>query len=267
MQPSRQPIGIFDSGVGGLAVARVIKDLLPYEELYYVGDTANWPYGEQTTANLRAYVRAVGSLLLQQNCKAILIACNTATAAAADALQEYVGPHVPVLNVIDPVVAYARQRYAGKAVGLIGTKYTIASSIYTQRFQALRAEIQLKALATPLLVPMVEEGKLQQLVLEEYLAHPHFAEIQALILGCTHYCFIKQPIVDYYQNRLEIIDGASLLAASLKALLTKHQLLQPGEPIRGDQFVATKLTPGFQAATKRLFGQEVHLASLPMLEV
>ena len=265
MQASR-PIGLFDSGVGGLAVARVIKDLLPHEQLYYVGDTVHLPYGEQTAVQLQAYAKAIGSLLLRQNCKVILVACNTATAAAADLLQEYVSPHVPVLNVVDPVVSYVKQQYTGKTVGLIGTNYTIQSSIYAQKFHALQAGIYLKALATPLLVLMVEEGNFQKQVLEDYLTHPQLTEIQALILGCTHYLLIKKQIAHCYQNKIEIIDGASLLAASLKALLISHQLTNPGNPIHRDQFVATKLTLGFQEATKHLFGQEVQLVTLPMLD-
>lgn len=261
------PIGIFDSGVGGLAVARLIKDLLPHEQLYYVGDTAHLPYGEQTTVQLQTYAQAIGSLLLRQNCKVILIACNTATAAATVALQEYVGPHVPVLNVVDPVVFYVKQHYTGKTVGLIGTNYTIQSNLYAQKFHALQAGIHLKSLATPLLVPMVEEGNFQKKVLEDYLTHPQLTGIQALILGCTHYWLIKKQIARCYKNKIEIIDGASLLAASLKTLLISRQLINPDNPMHHDQFVATKLTLGFQEATKHLFGQEVQLVTLSPLAV
>ncbi|MEM7055733.1 MAG: glutamate racemase [Bacteroidota bacterium] len=253
------PIGIFDSGVGGLAVARAIKNLLPYERLYYVGDTAHLPYGEQTTVQLQTYSQAIGSLLLRQNCKVIVIACNTATAAVTDALQDYVGPHVPVLNVVDPVVCYVKQHYTGKTVGLIGTNYTIQSNLYAQKFYALQAGIHLKALATPQLVPMIEARSFPKKVLKGYLTHPQLTGIQALILGCTHYWLIKKQIAHCYKNKIEIIDGADLLAASLKTLLISRQLINPGNPIHRDQFVATKLTPGFQEATKHLFGQEVHL--------
>jgi glutamate racemase len=261
MQDSR-PIGIFDSGIGGLAVARVIKDLLPHESLYYIGDTANLPYGEKTAIELQQYTRAIGSLLLAQNCKAIVIACNTAAAAAADQLQEQVGQHIPVLNVIDPIIEYVKQQYAGKTVGLIATNYTVQSEIYIKKFHAIQAGIRVKALATPGLVTMIESADYQAEVLESYLAHPQLADIQALILGCTHYWFIKQQIAEYYQHKIALIDGADLLANSLKTLLEQGQLSNVACTDSQDRFVATKLTTSFQVMTKRLFGEVVDSINL-----
>jgi glutamate racemase len=261
MQDSR-PIGIFDSGIGGLAVARVIKDLLPHESLYYIGDTANLPYGEKTTIELQQYTRAIGNLLLAQNCKAIVIACNTATAAAAHQLQEQVGYQVPVLNVIDPVVEYVKQQYTGKTIGLIATNYTVQSHVYTKKFHTIQADIRVKALATPELVPMIESAAYQAEVLESYLAHPQLADIQALILGCTHYGLIKQQIAEYYQHKVALIDGANLLAHSIKTLLEQLQLSNLEHPGLEDLFVATKLTTHFQVMTKRLFGQGVDSINL-----
>lgn len=259
------PIGIFDSGVGGLAVARVIKDLLPHEPIYYVGDTANLPYGEQKAVKLQAYVQAIGRLLLEQGCKVLVIACNTATAAAADLLQAQVGPAIPVLNVIDPVIAYVKQHYAGKKIGLIGTAYTIHSQVYTQKLHHLQANLSLKVLPTPLLVPMVETGPYQHEILAAYLSDQRLADIQALILGCTHYGLIQQPINHYYQNKIPLIEGASLLATALKNLLKQKKLSHAGHTKLADQFVVTKLTTRFQAMAKRLFNQEVRLITLPKL--
>lgn len=258
-----RPIGIFDSGVGGLAVARVIKDLLPHEPIYYVGDTANLPYGEKTVIQLQQYTRAIGNLLLAQNCKVILIACNTATAAAARQLQEQVGDQVPVLNVIDPVIDYVKQRYIGKTIGLIGTNYTVQSHVYTKKLQAIQANVDLKVLPAPLLVTMIETDNYQAEVLESYLAHPQLADIQALILGCTHYWLIKQQIAQYYQHQIALIDGASLLATSLQNLLKQLQLSNLEQTDLQDRFVATKLTTNFQVMTKRLFGQAVYSVNLP----
>lgn len=257
-----QPIGIFDSGIGGLAIARVIKDLLPNEAIYYVGDTANLPYGEQTATQLQTYVKDIGSLLLHQRCKLILIACNTATTAASDILQEHVGPHVPVINVIDPVADHIQQQYAEKTIGLIGTSYTIQSGVYTQKFHALQAGIHLKPLATPLLVPMIEQDNFQTRILQDYLAHPQLQAIQALVLGCTHYLLIKSYIAHFYQGRVAIIDGANTIAKFLRAFLTQHQLRNLGNQTQPDCFVATQLTQGFQATTQRYFGQAAHLVSL-----
>jgi glutamate racemase len=264
MQAS-QPIGIFDSGVGGLAVARVVKDLLPYESIYYVGDTARLPYGEQTMANIQSYTKAIGKWLLEQHCKVILIACNTATAAAADQLQEQVGPQIPVLNVIDPVIDCVKQKYAGKKIGLIATNYTIQSQVYTQKLQAAQTGIRLKALSAPLLVPMVETNHYQADVVAQYLSNPQLANIQALILGCTHYWFLKEPIAQYYQHQVALIDGAHLLAKYLQELLETLELASPIYNRPQDFFVATKLTDHFQLMTKRLFGATVDLINLSEL--
>lgn len=262
MQKDR-PIGIFDSGSGGLAVARVIKDLLPYESIYYIGDTANLPYGEKSAAQLQAYTRAIGTLLVTQRCKLILIACNTATAAAAKQLQIQVGSQVPVLNIIDPVINYVKQLFAGKTIGLIASRYTVESRVYHKKFHAIQADLHLKTLATPQLASMVESGLCQQAVLENYLAHPQLAHIQALILGCTHYYYLKPQIANYYQHAIELIEGARLLAEVLQIVLSQRQLNNTSYPNWPDQFVATKLTANIQTMTERSFGKAVQPVSLP----
>ena len=198
------PIGIFDSGVGGLTVARAIKDLLPNEPLYYIGDTANLPYGEKSTKQIQTYVKEIGDVLLKQGCKVIVIACSTATAAAAEILQNHIGDRIPVLNVIDPVIAYVKQRYIGKRLGLIGTQYTVNTATYTQKLETSQTNIQLECLATPLLVPMIEADQYEQAILQGYLSQPILADIEGLILGCTHYWLIKKQITDYYQARLKL---------------------------------------------------------------
>ncbi len=265
MQAS-SPIGIFDSGVGGLAVARVIKDLLPNESIYYVGDTARLPYGEKTIGALQRYTQVIGNFLLSKGCKLILIACNTATAAAANLLQEQVGSQVPVFNVIDPVVTYVKQHYPGKNMGLIGTHFTVQSQVYPQKLQALQTNVLLKMLPTPLLAPMIEAGQYQSEIVETYLSNPQLVDIHALILGCTHYWLIKQEISHYYQKKIEIIDGASLLATSIQDLLHTQQLSNPKPMPIEDQFVVTKLTPASQTITQRLFGKNVRLINLPELD-
>src|SRR5690606_38260891 len=127
---NRQPIGVFDSGIGGLTVAQAIVHALPNERLVYFGDTAHLPYGDKSTAAIQAYAVKICALLLRQHCKVILIACNSASAAAYELVKEYVGSKARVLNVIDPVVAYIGKAYAGKTIGLIGTKQTVNSNVY-----------------------------------------------------------------------------------------------------------------------------------------
>jgi len=198
-------------------------------------------------------------VLLQKECKAIVIACNTATAAAADMLEAYVGPHIPVLNVIDPVIAYIREAYAGKKLGLIGTQYTIDSNFYTQQLQRTQVPIQLTCLATPLLVPMIESDVYEAPIVEGYLIDPLLADIEGLILGCTHYWLIQSQIAQYYHNRMELINGAHLLALQLRGLLIGKGMTNPIPTVQQDHFMATSLTSGFQMITQRLFGEKVSL--------
>jgi glutamate racemase len=255
------PIGIFDSGVGGLTVARAIKDLLPNESLYYIGDTANLPYGEKSTKQIQTYVKQIVDVLMKQGCKIIVIACSTATAAAAAVLQEHIGSRVPILNVIDPVIAYVKQHYAGKTLGLIGTQYTVNTDTYVQKLEKLQANIQLECLATPLLVPMIEADQYEESILQGYLSQPILADIKGLILGCTHYWLIKKQIMDYYQAKVDIINGAQLLAMQVQQILFDKNISN-GISTSKDSFMATQYTNGFESVTERLFGEKVHIISL-----
>lgn len=254
-----RPIGIFDSGVGGLTVARAIKDILPGEPIYYIGDTANLPYGDKSTQQIQAYVRRIADALLQQECKAIVIACNTATAAAADMLEAYVGPHVPVLNVIDPVIAYVKKAYAGKTLGLIGTQYTVDSNFYAQQLQRAQVPTQLTCLATPLLAPMIESNVYEAPIVEGYLSDPLLVGTEGIILACTHYWLIQSQIAQYYHNRVELINGAHLVAAQLRDVLISKKMINPALTVHQDHFMATNLTAGFQIITQRLFGEQATL--------
>ncbi|HEX8350615.1 MAG TPA: glutamate racemase, partial [Hymenobacter sp.] len=183
-----RPIGVFDSGIGGLTVARAVNRVLPHEQLIYFGDTAHLPYGDKSQAAIQAYSIKICDLLLRQHCKVILIACNSASAAAYELVREYVGSKARVLNVIDPIVAHIGETYAGRRVGLIGTKQTVNSNVYKKKIDDLDANVELHSLATPLLVPMIEEGffenNISHNIIRTYLANPHLDGIEALVLGC-----------------------------------------------------------------------------------
>ncbi|MDQ4140407.1 MAG: glutamate racemase, partial [Bacteroidota bacterium] len=186
----QQPIGVYDSGIGGLTMAQAITRLLPHEQLIYFGDTAHLPYGDKSTAAIQAYSVKICNLLIQQKCKIILIACNSASAAAYDLVREYVGSKAKILNVIDPVIEYIGRQYPNKTVGLIGTKQTVHSNVYKKKIDALDKNITLHSLATPLLATMIEEGffnnNISESVIAKYLSDPALENIEALILGCTH---------------------------------------------------------------------------------
>lgn len=267
MQNFNSPLGIFDSGIGGLTVAHAIAKLLPNESLVYFGDTAHYPWGDKSTAAIQAYSIKICDMLLKQNCKVILIACNTASAAAYDLVKEYVGNKALVMNVIDPMVNYLREHYAQKNIGLIGTKQTINSNIYKKKLDELNTGIALNSLATPLLVPLIEEGyathHITAEVIKEYLAHSLLQNIDALILGCTHYPLIKQHMQTYYQNKTTIIDSAEMTAVALKKLLEQHHLLNT-HSVSQKKIYVSDYTDAFVSAAKLFFPENIQLEQYPL---
>nr|WP_231583464.1 glutamate racemase [Rufibacter radiotolerans] len=264
-----RPIGIFDSGIGGLTVAKAIKKHLPLEQLVYFGDTAHLPYGDKSTAAIQAYSIKICELLLKKNCKIILIACNSASAAAYELVREYVGSKALVLNVIDPVVAYVGERFAGKTIGLIGTKQTVLSNVYEKKIDDLDRHIQLKSLATPLLAPMIEEGffnnTISESVIQTYLSDPALDGIEALILGCTHYPLIKDQIATFYGGSVEVLDASELVARHVGQVLAKNGIA--AERLLGPpHFYVSDYTVSFEASTQLFFQEKVHLEHYPLWE-
>ena len=269
--PTARPIGIFDSGIGGLTVARAVAQRLPHERLVYFGDTAHLPYGEKSTAAIQAYSIKICDVLLRQHCKLILIACNSASAAAYELVREYVGSKATVVGMIDPVVAHVGQHYAGRPVGLIGTKQTVGSNIYRKKIDQLDLGVDLHALATPLLIPMIEEGFFQGRVSEEiiraYLDHPTLQGIDALLLACTHFPLIKPQIEGYYQGRVAVLDPSDVVAATVAEALAARQLLAaPASTAPKHHFYVSDFTRSFEESTRLFFGHEVQLEHYPLWE-
>lgn len=263
------PIGIFDSGIGGLTVAHAVTKVLPHEQIIYFGDTAHLPYGDKSTAAIQAYAVKICDLLLKQQCKLILIACNSASAAAYDLVTAYVGSKAHVLNVIDPVVAYVGGHFSGQTVGLIGTKQTVNSNVYKKKIDEQYPSVNLLSLATPLLAPMIEEGffdnNISESVIHTYLSDSSIQHIQALILGCTHYPLIKKQINQFYKNQVQVIDSSEIVAASVKNTLTENQLLNPSKRAYL-RFFVSDYTRSFEESTKIFFDEEVHLEQYPLWE-
>ncbi len=264
---SSAPIGIFDSGIGGLTVAQAIKRELPNEQIVYFGDTAHLPYGDKSTAAIQSYCIKITQLLLERGCKLILIACNSASAVGYELVKEYVGKRAKVLNVIDPVVDYLRELYPGKRVGLIGTKQTVNSQVYQQKINALGRRITLHSLATPLLVPMIEEGffkgEISEKIIEKYLNDPWLEDIKGIILGCTHYPLIKQPIQKFYGQQVEVIDSSEIMAKALKSFLGFHNLYNRNST-NSDHFMVSDFTESFEESTRLFFGEAVNLELMPL---
>ncbi len=266
---SNAPIGIFDSGIGGLTVARAVKAVLPDEQLIYFGDTAHLPYGDKSTAAIQAYSVKITDFLLSKGCKVVLIACNSASAAAYDLVKEYTGSRARVFNVIDPAVGFVREQYKNTCVGLIGTKQTVNSGVYSGKIHSQTPNIDFRSLATPLLVPLIEEGfvnnEISHGIIKQYLDDPSLSGIEALILGCTHYPIIKKEIVALLGEDVKVIDSAETVAKALKGFLDYHQLAasaRPGE----DQFYVSDFTPAFESITKTFFGEKVHLDNYRLWE-
>ncbi|WP_186758392.1 glutamate racemase [Echinicola salinicaeni] len=266
---SSSPIGIFDSGIGGLTVARAVKDLMPNEQLIYFGDTAHLPYGDKSTASIQAYAVKIADVLLKARCKAILIACNSASTAAFELVKAYVASRAKVFDVIEPVVEYVSEYYGGQKVGLIGTKQTVNSGVYRQKIEALNKGVQFSALATPLLAPMIEEGfhnnQISQVIVQNYLEEVELKDVDALILGCTHYPLIKSQIESIYNGKVEVIDSSEMVAKATYASLEALGLLNKGEKLK-DRFLVSDYTPSFENTTKLFFGKEVNLEKYPLWE-
>ncbi len=259
-------IGIFDSGIGGMTVAKAVVKALPNERIVYFGDTAHFPYGDKSQVAIQAYSIKVTDVLLSQGCKIILIACNSASAAAYELVKEYVGSKALVINVIDPIVDYVKEKYSQQKIGLVGTKQTINSKVYKTKIDALAEGIELKSLATPLLAPMIEEGfcdnTISQSIIEEYLSNDELSEIESLILGCTHYPLIKKQIEQYYKGQVEVIDSSEVVAEYLKKRIKsskENSKLQ-------HHFYVSDFTPSFEASTTLFFGKELALEHYKLWE-
>lgn len=259
-----RPIGIFDSGIGGLTVASAIRSRLPGESLIYFGDTAHLPYGDKSPELIRHYAATITHYLMQRSCKAVVIACNTASAHAYSTVADVCGPSVPVINVIDPVAEAiaADETLAGAKVGVIATKGTINSRVYPRRVAKLSRKVRIVSLATPLLAPMIEEGffsnTISQTIINSYLSRPALAGIDALILGCTHYPLIRKEVSRFYGGKVQIVDSTTLVADRLAAVLTAGNALA-SQAAPELHFMVSDKTPAFEKSTRIFFKEKITL--------
>ncbi len=225
MSDSR-PIGVFDSGLGGLTVANAIKEKLPNENIVYLGDTARVPYGNKSTFLVTGYATQITNFLLGENAKLIVVACNTASALALPALQSKY--QVPILGVIIPGSQAAVHATRNKHVGVIGTIATINSNAYNKVLNEIEPSIQITAQACPLFVPLVEEGWLNGPVPSEitasYLKSINVANVDTLILGCTHYPLLKPMIRDHVNDNTVLIDSAETVAKETATILLEKKM-------------------------------------------
>ena len=262
MKGSEQPIGLFDSGVGGLTVAHAISSLLPNEQLLYYGDTAHLPYGDKSKETIVGYSTGIADFLMEKGCKVILIACNSASANAYTEVREHVGDRAVVLNVVDPVVEYVLAMENARHIGVIGTKATIQSGSYQEAITGTDDSREVSSLATPLFVPMIEEGfvfdDISNAIIRSYLSRQELNDIDTLILGCTHYPIIRNQISRYYNFEVNVIDSARIVAEYLQKYLKSHNMLaaaRAGE----NQYYISDHTPAFETIANMFFNEKIHL--------
>lgn len=220
------PIGVFDSGVGGLTVAREIMRQIPNERIVYFGDTARVPYGSKSKDNIIKFSRQIIRFLQTENVKAIVIACNTASALALDEMQQEFD--LPILGVVKPGAKVAVETTANKRIGLIGTEANIRSGVYTRYIKSLDDEEKVFEKACPLFVPLVEEGWLHDditlQVASRYLEELKEKDIDTLIMGCTHYPLIRSTIRKVMGDKVNLVNPAYETAIELKNLLERDNL-------------------------------------------
>ncbi|MFA6409927.1 MAG: glutamate racemase [Gammaproteobacteria bacterium] len=260
---SSQPIGIFDSGIGGLTIANALIEALPQENIIYFGDTIHFPYGDKSQDAIRNYSHQIAKWLIKQNCKMILIACSSASAAAYETLKSELHNQALLLNVIDPSVNFLVANYGGKSIGLIGTKLTVGSNIYHKKIKELNPTIKLVSRATPLITMAIEEGFYEHKVIEEilpiYLSDEDFSAIDALVLSCTHYPLIKNKIHNFYQQKIEVIDASKIVAEAAKELLQENNLLNTDTNAPKRAFYVSDYTTSFANSARMFFGSEINL--------
>jgi glutamate racemase len=256
-----RPIGVFDSGIGGLTVLRALTELLPGENFIYLGDTARTPYGIKSSEVIIRYSRENAEFLLAKGVKLLVVACNTASAVALDAIAR--DTVVPVVGVIEPGARAAAEASVKGKIGVIGTEATIASGIYTRLLRRMRPEAEIYTRACPLLVPLVEEGwtdnEIARRTVEHYLASMKDSGIDTLLLGCTHYPMLRALIQEVIGPAVRIVDSASATARTVRKSLAQFKLLRPAR--KGEQvFFVTEMPERFTRVGRHFFGPEVESA-------
>lgn len=251
------PIGVFDSGVGGLTVVRALMRDLPQENIIYFGDTARVPYGVKSVETIGHFSTQITEFLLEKQVKLLIIACNTMAAVASQAIQD-LSP-VPVLDVIDAGARNAVAQTRNQRIGVIGTLATIHSGAYDRAIHALNPHVTIQSHACPLFVPLVEEGWLDHPVTRmtavEYLQPLLAADIDTLVLGCTHYPLLRPLLQDVVGPGVVLVDSADNIAALAREQLAGAALANTGSRPPAYQFYVTDVPQRFQQIGERFLGR------------
>lgn len=254
-----QAIGVFDSGVGGLTVVKEIFNQLPWEDVVYFGDTARVPYGSKSTETIRRFALEDARFLLGQNIKIMVVACHTVSAVGLPALgREF---DIPIVGVISPGARAATEATRNYKIGVIGTQLVIESDAYSRAIEALNPKLEVFSQACPLFVPLVEEGWLDKpvtrLVTQEYLKPLLDKNVDALILGCTHYPLLKKVLSEAMGEDVRLVDPAYQAVLEVKDLLRMKNLLCRQNRSPAHKFFVSDAPDKFQATGKLFLGKDI----------
>ncbi len=262
MKPSSsQPIGIFDSGIGGLTVTRAVTQLLPNEQIIYYGDTIHLPYGDKSLDAIRYYCLKISKFLIDQGCKMIVVACNSASSAAYEVLLDFFQGDILFVNVVDPLVE-AVAPLNPKKIGIIATKATVHSGVYQKKIAEASPSSIIAALPTPLLTVMIEEGyisnNISEAVIESYLSAPMFEGMEVLLLACTHYPLIKPSIEAFLEYKVNVMTSSDVVAKEVERVLRENALLNPG-PRPPHRIYVSDYTESFENTTRLFYKGVIEL--------
>lgn len=255
---SKSPIGIFDSGIGGLTVYKEIKKILPNEEIIYLGDTARVPYGTKSEKTIKRYSFENTLFLIEYSIKLLVVACNTSTAYALSSLSSSM--KFPVVGVIEPGAVAALKKTKNGRIGVIGTRATIDSGAYLLALKKHDRKIKAYSAACPLFVPLVEEGmidtEITDLTVEKYLSPLLKYNIDAIILGCTHYPILKPAIKKFLGDKIEIVDSGEETARCVLEHLNKNKMRNPSKGSKTDRIIFTDTQRNIESIINLIFKDE-----------
>ena len=253
------PIGVFDSGLGGLTIVKALQKYIPNESIIYLGDTARVPYGNKSPNTILKYSNEIVEFLIKQNIKAIIIACNTATAIALNDLKNRLD--IPIIGVVEPGVKAALKKSYNKKIGVIGTSATIQSNSYMKHLKSINKNIYVISQSCPLLVPIAEEGwtdeNIISSVLNHYLEPLIKSEIDTLILGCTHYPVFSRHIKNILGQKVSLIDTPLEVAKSFSKLLLDKKLLKNDNSIGNFKCYITDKSCSFKKISNSFLGKSI----------
>lgn len=263
------PIGVFDSGMGGLTVLRSLRAVLPHESFIYLGDTARLPYGTKSPETVKQYAIQMTRVLVERRIKALVIACNTATTAALTHLQTLL-PDMPVMGVVIPGAQAAVKATSNQHIAVFATETTIASNAYQQLIRTALPKATIRARACSLLVALAEEGMVNNAITRETLRHylSDFTTEDTLVLGCTHFPVFKLMLSHLLPQGVTMVDSGEETANALHQLLIQKHLLTTHQKTRGTtSYLVTDSSPRFQSVGEIFLGEPLHSGDIELIDI